>query len=158
MNPYSGIEKRLESVASAVESLDKTNNIATRERLRERKRIPFDVDSLTSEEVNSLKRLIEHEKDIFTFSRSQIELGGDTVRGLYAEFNRLNLVIQEIGGGCAAVLPMAHWAVEKYEQRERDASKNKTEQWRHDILVASISTAVGGILGITGTLLGVMLG
>lgn len=36
MNPYSGIEKRLESVASAVESLDKTNNIATRERLRER--------------------------------------------------------------------------------------------------------------------------
>ena len=58
----------------------------------------------------------------------------------------------------AAVLPMAHWAVEKYEQRGRDASKNKTEQWRHDILVASISTAVGGILGITGTLLGVMLG
>ena len=82
MNPYSGIEKRLESVASAVESLDKTNNIATRERLRERKRIPFGVDSLTSEEVNSLKRLIEHEKDIFTFSRSQIELGGDTVRGM----------------------------------------------------------------------------
>ena len=31
-------------------------------------------------------------------------------------------------------------------------------QWRHDIVVASVSTAIGGILGILGTLLGVILG
>lgn len=31
-------------------------------------------------------------------------------------------------------------------------------QWRHDIVVASVSTAIGGILGILGTLLGIILG
>lgn len=158
MNPYSGIEEKLNSVVSAIKSLDKTSTKSVREQSRERKRIPFDVDSLTDEEVDALRQLLKHEDDILAYSASQIESGGATVRGMYAEFSRFGLVIQELGGRCAAILPMAHWAVEKYEQRERDASKERAMQWRHDIAVASISTAIGGILGILGTLLGVIIG
>ena len=158
MNPYYGIEKKLDTVASAVKSLDKTSAKTSKEQARERKRIPFDVDLLTGEEIDSLRQLVEHENDILAYSESQIKLKGDSVRGMYTEFDRLNLVIQEIGGRCAAILPMAHWAVEKYEQKERDVKRDRAEQWRHDIVVALLSTTVGGILGIVGTALGFLFG
>lgn len=158
MNQYSGIEKKLDAVATAVKSLNRTSDKAAKEQKRDRKRIPFDVDTLTSEEVDALKQLIEHEHNPLEYSASQIDVGGDKIRGMYAEFDRLGLVMIDFDGRCAAVLPMAHWAVEKHEQRSRDAELEKKSQWRHDFVVASVSTAIGGILGILGTLLGVILG
>lgn len=157
MNQYAGIEKKLDAVATAVKSLNRTSDKAAKEQKRDRKRIPFDVDTLTSEEVDALKWLIEHERNPIEYSASQIDVGGDKIRGMYAELDRLGLVMIDYDGRCA-VLPMAHWAVEKHEQRSRDAELEKKSQWRHDIAVASVSTAIGGILGILGTLLGVILG
>lgn len=158
MNQYSGIEKKLDAVASAVKSLDKTSSKVANDQKRSLKRLPFDVDMLTSEEVDALKQLIEHKGSVREFSASQIATGGDKVRGMYSEFDRLGLIILEVGGQCAAILPMAHWAVEKHEQRSRDAEQQRASQWRHDVVVASVSTAIGGILGIIGTLLGVLFG
>lgn len=63
MNQYSGIERKLDAVATAVKSLNRTSDKAAKEQKRDRKRIPFDVDTLTSEEVDALKRLIEHERN-----------------------------------------------------------------------------------------------
>ena len=157
MSPNSGIEKKLDSIASAVKSLDKTSGKTAREQSRDRRRIPFDVDLLTNEEVASLKQLIVHESNILAYYESQLESGGDTVKGMYTEFDRLNLIMQAADGRCIAVLPMAHWAVEKYEQRERDVREDKAAQWKHDIVVAFVSTAIGGVLGIAGTLLGALL-
>lgn len=158
MNQYAGIERKLDAVASAVKSLDKTSTRTAREQSRNRRRAPFDVDALTSEEVKALKGLIEHEDDLPAYTASQVEDGGEKVCGMYSEFDRLGLIISSADGTCIAILPMAHWAVEKYEQRARDGERETNAQWRHDMAVAAVSTAIGGPLGILGTLLGVILG
>ena len=158
MNQFSGMEKKLDSIASAVKSLDKTSGKAASEQKAERKRAPIDVDALTSEEVEALRQLIEHESDLMEYSSARIAAGGEKVSGMYAEFNRLGLAAVEAGGRCVALLPMAHWAVEKHDQRSRDAELERKAQWRHDLVVASVSTAIGGALGIDGTLLGVLVG
>lgn len=108
MNQLSGIEKKLDSVASAIKSLDKTSSKAVNEQKTGRKRIPIDVDALTSEEVDSLNQPIEHEDDLLEYSSARIAAGGDKVRGMYAEFDRLGLVSVEANGRCIALLPMAH--------------------------------------------------
>ena len=154
MSQYSGIEKRLNELTSAVKALDKTSGRSSEKALS---RIPFDVSALTTEEVASLGQLIKHEDDICGYSASQIAVGGDKIRGMYTEFKKLGLVATDLNGQCIAVLPMAHWAVEKHEQMPRDAKSERNSQWRHDVIVASVSTAIGGVLGIAGTLLGTVL-
>ena len=81
MNQLSGIEKKLDSVASAIKSLDKTSSKAVNEQKTGRKRIPIDVDALTSEEVDSLNQLIEHEDDLLEYSSARIAAGGDKFAG-----------------------------------------------------------------------------
>lgn len=158
MNQYSGIEKKLDAVASAVKSLDKTSKEVARKQGIDHAHTPFDVDQLTSSEIAVLKQLIEHDGDLQNYSTGQIKSGGAKVVGMYSEFDRYGLVSTSFNGECAYVLPMGYWAVEKHEQRLLDAELEKKSQWRHDAVVASVSTAIGGVLGILGTLLGVLLG
>lgn len=157
-DPYAKLERSIDGVASAVKSLDRTSSKTTRELQREQKRHAFDVDLLTSEEVDELRRLIRHKGQLETYSSTRIKEGGERVRGMYLELGKIGAVTVDMEGVCVFLSPMAYWAVEKHEQRERDRNRAVENQWRHDFCIAGFSAFVGGLLGILGTLLGVMLG
>ena len=155
---YAKLQKSIDGVAAAVKALEKSAEKTGRNFERDFKRQAFDVDALTSEEVAELRSLVEHESDLASFSSARIKDGREKVKGMYAEFSRLGLASIEANGTCVLLSPMAHWAVEKHEQRARDRKDDTRKQWRHDLRVALASTFFGGVLGIAGTLLGVYLG
>lgn len=155
---YAKLQKSIDGVAAAVKTLEKSAEKTGRNFERDFKRQAFDVDALTSEEVSELKSLVDHGSDLAAFSSARIKEGGEKVKGMYAEFSRLGLVFTEVNGAYVLLSPMAHWAVEKHEQRARDRKDDTRKQWRHDFCVALASAFFGGVLGIAGALLGVYLG
>ena len=116
-------------------------------------RTRFDVGLLTSEEVNEISLLIKHESAMYDFSAER-KKSNPAISGMYRELADLGLVSLNIDGACIEVLPMGHWAVEKYNQEARDKLKAQKLVWKHDFAVAGFSA----FLGIIGTLLGVWVG
>lgn len=155
-DPYEKLQKSIDGIASAVKDLGKASAKVSRD-TQGPWREPFDVDLLTSQEVEELRCLIRHERDLAAYSASRMQEEGTRLKGMYSEFNRIGIAVTDMNGACVFLSPAAHWAVEKHEQRERDRRKDTRAQWRHDFFVAGFSTLIGGILGVVGTLLGVML-
>lgn len=146
-DPYQRLQRSIDGVAAAVKALDKS-------RRNENARQPIDIDLLTSGEAAELKRLVSHDGDLAGYASARIDGEGDAARGMYTELSRLGLVTLGAGGLPIHLHPMAYWAVEKVGQRTNDAERSQRRQWKHDLRVA----AFGGLLGVIGTLLGVILG
>ena len=118
-------------------------------------RATLDVDALTNGEVAELARLAGS-PDVHAASA---ERASDPVfAGMYSELSRLGLVTLDWGGTCVALTPMAHWAIEKRRQRDGDSDAARAKQWKHDKSIAVVSAAIGGVLGIAGSTLGVLAG
>lgn len=156
-DPYEKLQKSIDGIASAVKDLGKASAKASHD-TRGPRREPFDVDLLTSQEVEELRCLIRHEHNLAAYSSSRMQEEGTRLKGMYSEFNRIGIAVTDMNGVCVSLSPAAHWAVEKHEQRERDRRKDTRAQWRHDFRVAIASAAVGGLFGIAGTVIGVILG
>ena len=156
-DPYSGISKSIDKVASAVDKLKKSEDTSRKSSERSSRRVPVNIDLLTSEEVDELRALVGHEGTVGEFSASRMADGGPKVEGMYLEFSRLGLC--EMAGGVVVLLsPMAHWAVEKSEQRAREREEDRRSQRRHDYALAALTTFIGGLLAIVGSVVGALIG
>lgn len=156
-DPYSGISKSIDKVASAVDKLKKSEDTSIRSSERASRRSPVDVDLLTFEEVEELRALVKHEGSLAEFAESRIEDGGPKVEGMYGEFDRLGLC-SSANGVPVILSPMAHWAVEKSDQRARERDAERAAQRRHDYAIAVLTTIVGGVLAIVGSVIGALAG
>lgn len=156
-DPYSGISKSIDKVASAVDGLKKSEDTSRRSSERASRRAPVDVDLLTSEEVQELRELIEHEGSLAEFAESKIDGGGPTVEGMYGEFERLGLC-STTNGVPVILSPMAHWAVEKSDQRAREREDDRRSQRRHDYALAVVTTVVGAAMTLLATVVTKLLG
>lgn len=147
-----------DSLTRAVTKLDK--NLATSLAMQR-------IDSLTKEEVDELRLLssVGPGDVAATFARARIGEEGhrnQNVAGMYRELIELQLV----GGFITSdgdifvteVTPLGHWAVERHDKLAQAEEGKVIRQHRHDYRVAIASSAVGGLLGILGTVLGILIG
>lgn len=115
-----------------------------------------DVDALTDAEVDELRELIGHTADLTAYSKGRIADGGDSVRGMYREFEKLGLLAMAGDDGAFALSPSAWWAVEKRDQLAAERTAELERQWTHDrkmTWIAAISGLVGAVIGAVLTVL-----
>lgn len=156
-NPYQGLEKSVDAVASAISSLSKSEERGRQKSEREARRVAVDVDLLTSAEVDELRSLIEHEGDLGSFVTSRLDEGGRKVEGMYVELERLGLVLTA-NGSPVLVQPIAHWAVEKRAQLDAEREEQGRAQRRHDYALAVLTTIVGGLLALISSVVTSLVG
>lgn len=156
-DPMNGVIKSINGVTRSIDRLKKIEDDSAKKSEKRSRRIPFDVDALTNDEVEELRRLIDHEDDLVSYSKGRCSESGPTILGMYEEFDRLGLATCFLDS-IQFLSPMAHWAVEKHDQRCKEREADRKLQWRHDRNMAIIGALVGGVLGIAGTIFGVILG
>lgn len=147
---YAGIKKSIDEVTKAIGKLRDSEE-------RSKRRLPVDIDLLTADEVDELRLLIAHESDLMSFSESRVKESGPQIRGMYQEFSRLGLCDQLVNGSMSFLSPMAHWAVEKCDQRARERREEQKSRRRHDYALAALTTLIGGLLAIVGSVIGAIL-
>lgn len=157
-DPYSGISRSIDKVASAVDRLEKSEDTSRRSANKAPSRTPVNIDLLTTEEVEELRALAEHETSIAGFSASRISSGGPRVEGMYQELSNLGLCMLDTGGHVVLLSPMAHWAIEKCDQRAREREESERSQRRHDYALAVITTVVGALMTLIATVVTNRLG
>lgn len=150
-DPYSGISKSINKVASAVDGLKRSEETSRKSSERASRRMPVNVDFLTSEEIEELRALVEHGTSLPDFSASRISSGGQKVEGMYQEFSNLGICMLDMDGRIVLLSPMAYWAVEKSDQRARERKADRESQRRHDYALAVVTTLVGAAMTLLAT-------
>lgn len=109
-----------------------------------------DVDALTDAEVDELRELIGHSADLTAYSKGRIVDGGDSVRGMYREFEKLGLLTTAGDDGVFVLSSSAWWAVEKRDQLAAERKAELERQWAHDrtmTWIAAVAGLVGAVIG-----------
>lgn len=112
-----------------------------------------DVDALTDAEVDELRALVGHSADLAAYSKGRIADGGDSVRGMYREFEKLGLLTTAGDDGVFVLSSSAWWAVEKRNQLAAERKAELERQWAHDRSMTWIAAAAGLVGAVIGGLL-----
>lgn len=153
-DPYSGISRSIDKVAASVDKLKRSGDASRKTSERASKREMVNVDLLTSDEIEELRSLIENAGELDDFSSSRIESGGQRTLGMYQELSELGLCALDMGGRVVHLSPMAYWAVEKADQRDRDRKRDESDRRSFERSIAIITGFIGFFSAIVGAIVG----